>query len=262
MEDTASDDASEVQHGAPEIRAPQAADLRAALAAGWRDLRKAPAFGLFFAGVYVAGGWLLWWAITTKGQMWWTIPITLGFPLLGPFVAVGLYEVSRRLESGTPLVWPQVLGVIFRQKDRQLPSIAAVIVVFFLFWNFLAHMIFALFMGLQVMTNISSSFDAFLTPNGLAMIVVGTLVGAVFSALLFAMTVVALPMLLDRDVDFVTAMLTSIAVVKSSPVVMLGWGMLIAVLLFSAMVPGFLGLFVVLPLLGHATWHLYRRVLV
>lgn len=237
-------------------------DLRAALRAGWHDMRRAPMFGLFFGGVYVLGGLFLWWALTTKGQLWWSIPITLGFPLLGPFIAVGFYEVSRRLERGEPLDWASVLGVIFRQKDRQIPSVAAVVVVFFLFWNFLAHMIFALFMGLQVMTNISSSFDAFLTPNGLAMIAVGTAVGAVFSAVLYSMTVVALPMLLDREVDFVTAMLTSLQVVRENPGVMLGWGLLIATLLFVAMMPLFLGLFLVLPLLGHASWHVYRRALV
>ncbi|MDP2084599.1 MAG: DUF2189 domain-containing protein [Gemmobacter sp.] len=237
------------------------ADLSAALAAGWHDMRRAPLFGLFFAGVYVAGGLLLVWALTASGQVWWTIPISLGFPLLGPFVAVGFYEISRRLDAGEALDWPGVLGVILRQKDRQIPSIAAVIVVFFLFWNFLAHMIFALFMGLQVMTNISSSFDAFLTPNGLAMMAVGTAVGAAFSVLLYAITVVALPMLLDREVDFVTAMLASMAVVRENPAVMLGWGLLIAVLLFLAMLPAFLGLFLVLPLLGHASWHLYRRLL-
>jgi uncharacterized membrane protein len=254
------DKTMEAHAGVPDLRVPVASDLRSALAAGWHDMRRAPAFGAFFAGVYVLGGWMLWWAMTTKGQVWWTIPITLGFPLLGPFIAVGFYEVSRRLEAAAPLSWPAVLGVILRQKDRQLPSIAAVVVVFFLFWNFLAHMIFALFMGLQVMTNISSSYEAFLTPNGLAMIAVGTAVGAVFAALLFSMTVIALPMLLDREVDFVTAMLTSIEVVKSAPVLMLGWGAFIAVVLFLAMLPAFLGLFIALPLLGHATWHLYRRV--
>lgn len=246
---------------APDINTLATADLRAALRAGWADMRRAPMFGLFFSAVYVAGGLFLWWAITTKGQVWWTIPITLGFPLLGPFMAVGFYEISRRLEAGQPLTWGGVLGVIFREKDRQIPSVAAVVVVFFLFWNFLAHMIFALFMGLQVMTNISSSFEAFVTPNGLAMLAVGTVVGAVFSAVLYSMTVVALPMLVDREVDFVTAMLTSLEVVKQNPAVMLGWGIVIATLLFCAMIPAFLGLFIVLPLLGHASWHVYRRAL-
>ena len=143
----------------PEVLVLQASDLRAALAAGWRDFTKAPQFGLFFAAVYVAGGWLIVYALTATGQVWWTLPAAAGFPILGPFIACGLYEVSRRLEAGEPLSWGAVLGLIARQKDRQIPSIAAVVVVFFLFWNFLAHMIFALFLGLQAMTNISTSFD-------------------------------------------------------------------------------------------------------
>jgi len=110
------------------------------------------------------------------------------------------------------------------------------------------------------MTNVSSSLGVFLTPEGMMMLAFGTAVGAVFATLLYALTVVSLPMLLDdREVDFVTAMLTSIALVRENPVMMLGWGAFIAVLLFVGMLPGFLGLLVVLPVLGHATWHLYRR---
>ncbi len=244
----------------PDPRAATVSDLRAALAAGWRDFRAAPAFGLFFAAVFVAGGWLLTWALAVAGEVWWTIPVSLGFPLIGPFVAVGLYEVSRRLERGEPLHWGPVLGVVFRQKDRQIPSVSAVIVVFFLFWNFLGHMIFALFLGLSTMTNISSSWEVFLSPEGLMMLAVGTLVGAGFALVLFATQVISLPMLLDREVDFVTAMIASVGAVRASPAVMLGWGALIAAALFLAMLPGFLGLFVVLPLFGHASWHLYRRL--
>lgn len=245
----------------PEPKVATPADIRAALAAGWADFRRAPAFGLFFAAVYVAGGLLLWYALAVSDQIWWTIPITLGFPLLGPFAAVGLYEVSRRLEAGEPLGWGGILGVIVRQKDRQIPSMAAIIVIFFLFWNFLGHMIFALFLGLSAMTNISSSFEVFLTGNGLAMLVVGSAVGAVFAFVLYATSVVSLPLLLDREVDFVSAMIASWKTVSASPVVMLGWGVLIAGLLFAAMLPAFLGLFLVLPVLGHASWHLYRRLL-
>ncbi len=237
------------------------ADLRAALGAGWRDFRAAPAFGLFFAAVYVAGGLLLVWSLTAAGQLWWTIPITLGFPLLGPFVAVGLYEVSRRLERGEALDWPGVLGVILRQKDRQIPSMAAVIVIFFLFWNFLGHMIFALFLGLSAMTEVSSSFGLFLTPNGIAMLAVGTVVGAGFALVLYATSVLSLPLLLDREVDFVTAMIVSWQAVQASPGPMLLWAAFIGGALFLAMAPAFLGLFLVLPVLGHASWHLYRRLL-
>lgn len=236
-------------------------DVIESLKRGLSDFRAAPAFGLFFAGVYVAGGWLITWAMTAKGQIWWTLPATAGFPILGPFIACGLYEVSRRREAGQALDWPGVLGVILRQKDRQIAFIAAIIVVFFLFWNFVAHMIFALFLGLSQMTNITSSLEVFLTPDGLLMLAVGTLVGAVFAGVMFVLTAVSLPMLLDREVDAVTAMITSVSVVLTNPLTMGVWGAIIAVLLFAGMLPWFLGLFVVLPVLGHATWHLYRRAL-
>ncbi|MBP9184358.1 MAG: DUF2189 domain-containing protein [Fuscovulum sp.] len=245
----------------PELLELDLSDLRAALAAGWSDLRRAPAYGLFFALVYVLGGWLIWWASTTEGQIWWTIIAGAGFPILGPFIACGFYEVSRRLEVGEPLDWGGVLGAVARQKDRQIPTMAAIIVVFFLFWNFLAHMIFALFLGNATLTNISSSLQVFLTPEGMAMLAVGTAAGAVFAAVLFALTVVSLPLLMDRDVDFITAMIASWTLVTLNPGVMLVWAVLIAAGLFAGMVTGFLGLFVVLPLFGHATWHLYRRAL-
>jgi uncharacterized membrane protein len=245
----------------PEVNEVALSDLRESLALGWRDFTRAPVYGLAFAAVYVLGGWLILWAVTSKGQIWWTLPAGAGFPILGPFIACGFYEISRRLETGAALSPSAIFGVIFRQKDRQIPSIAAVVVVFFLFWNFLAHMIFAVFLGNSTMTNVSSSFAVFTTPEGMAMLVVGTLIGAVFATVLFSLTVVSLPMLLDREVDFVTAMLTSFALVRENPRVMLTWGALIAVCLFVGMLPLFLGLFVVLPLFGHASWHLYRRAI-
>ncbi|CAN1568958.1 COG5473 Predicted integral membrane protein [Paracoccaceae bacterium] len=243
----------------PEINEVDFSDLRASLAAGWQDFRRAPVMGLAFSAVYVLGGWLILWAMTASGQVWWTLPASAGFPILGPFIACGYYEISRRLEAGEPLTVRAVFGVIFRQKDRQIPAMAAVIVVYFLFWNFLSHMIFALFLGNATMTNVSSSVAVFLSSQGLIMLAFGTAVGAGFAVLLFCLTVVSLPLLLDRDVDFVTAMLTSFALVQENLRVMLAWGALIAVALFAGMLPGFLGLFVVLPLFGHSSWHLYRR---
>ena len=245
----------------PEILELDMTDLKAVLKAGWQDFRRAPLYGLFFAGVYVLGGWLITWALTADGQIWWTLVAGAGFPILGPFIACGFYEVSRRLERGEALDWPGVLSVVWRQKHSQIPTMAAIIVVFFLFWNFLAHMIFALFLGTATLTNISSSLDVFVTPEGLAMLAVGTATGAVFAAVLFALTVVSLPLLLDREVDFITAMIASWSLVLANPGIMLIWAALIAAALFVGMVTGFLGLFVVLPLFGHATWHLYRRAL-
>jgi uncharacterized membrane protein len=238
------------------------ADLRAAMALGWQDMRASWPYGLFFSGAYVAGGLFLLWALTAAGQIWWIIPISLGFPLLGPFIACGFYEISARRAASRALTWRGVLGAVLAQKDGQIPSIAAIVVIFFLFWNFLAHMIFALFMGLEVMTNISSSWAAFASPNGIAMLVVGTGVGAVFAGLLYALMLTALPTLMEREVDFVTAMLISLDVVRQNPSLLLGWGALIAALLFAAMIPAFAGLFIVLPWLGHTSWHLYTRAIV
>lgn len=136
---------------------------------------------------------------------------------------------------------------------------AMVIMLAFMFWVFVAHTIFALFFGLQPIT--SSTGDMLLTGPGLMMLLVGGTIGGAMAAVMFALTVISLPLLLDREVDFITAMITSFAAVQKNLSVMALWAGLIAALLLLAMLPLFLGLFVVLPVLGHATWHLYRRVL-
>ncbi len=232
-----------------------------ALRAGWRDFRRAPAFGLFFAAFYVAGGLVLAAVATAAGQEWWLMPFVVGFPLIAPFAAVGLYEVSRRIEADETLDWRQVLGVVVAQKDRQVPSMAMVVLLMFMFWVFVAHTTFALFMGVSSLTNVSSSPEILFQGRGLTMLLVGTIIGAGFAAVLFSITVVGLPLILDREVDLISAIIASFQAVAANPLVMLVWAGVIAGLLFIGILPMFLGLFIVLPVLGHASWHMYRLLM-
>lgn len=232
-------------------------DLGAALAAGARDFVAQPLYGLFFAGIYVAGGLGAYLALVTKGASAWLIPLAAGFPLIAPFTAVGLYEVSRRREAGPAPSWGAVLGALRGRGDDQLLLMGGVIFVGFTFWIILAHGIFAIFAA-QLGAG-GESLAMLQTPTGLAMLAVGSLVGALVAFVFYAVTVMSLPMLVDKDVDFLTAIITSLRAIQANRAVLLAWAGLIAMILFMAMIPAFLGLLVALPVLGHATWHLYRR---
>ncbi|WP_084140568.1 DUF2189 domain-containing protein [Palleronia salina] len=246
----------------PALGRPDRALFAEALALAWSDFRAAPRFGLAVSGVYVVLGWLIAWITVASGTTYWLVLAAMGFPLIAPFAAVALYDVSRRMDLRQPLTWRAVLAETLAQRTGQLPVLGAAMVILFLFWFFLGHMIFALFLGLSPMTNVSTGLDVYLTANGLGMLAFGTLVGGVFALVLFSTSVMALPMLLDRDIDVITAMIASAGYVRRHPVPMLGWGLMIAGLTVLAIVPGFLGLLVVLPLLGHASWHLYALAVV
>ena len=237
-------------------------DLTAALAAGWRDFAAMPRFGLFFGGVYVLAGIAIGWFTVTGGELSWLIPAIAGFPLVAPFIAVGLYEASRRRAAGQSLTWRAVLGALKGHDDDQILSMGVIVFVAFSFWMIVAHAIFAVFMAESGMSASGKGglLAPFLTPSGLAMLAVGSVVGAVMAFAFYAMTVISLPLLVDRKVDFLTEIIASLKTVRCNFTVMLGWAAIIAVLLFVAMLPGFLGLLVALPVLGHATWHLYVRV--
>ncbi|MEM7643895.1 MAG: DUF2189 domain-containing protein [Pseudomonadota bacterium] len=251
------DATSQERGGAKETEMLHLSDIGAVLRAGFADFRAAPQYGLFFASVYVVVGFAL--LQVGAGPFTWTLMLSLGFPLVAPFLAVGLYEVSRRLERGEVLSFPEVLGVVWRERTRQIPWAGAVLLIYFLFWSFIAHMLFALFMGPTALLGPPTDVAHYMSGSGLALMIVQFAFGGLCALLLFGLTAVSLPMLLDREVDFVTAMRRSLAVTRANGRVMLVWAGLIAVSTLLAMAPWFLGLLVVLPVLGHASWHLYRR---
>lgn len=232
-----------------------------ALGAGMRDFRSAPLYGLFFGAVFALGGNLVLLTASAFHMSYLSYPLAAGFSLIGPFVAVGLYEVSRRIEAGTPLSWPGVLGVIWEQRSRELGWMAFVVLFIQIMWMYQVRLLLALFLGFQSFASFGEFVEVVLTtPEGLLFLIIGHVVGAVLSVVLFSLTVVSFPMLLDRDIDFITAMITSVRAVVTSPVPMIGWALVVTVTLIVSMLPFFAGLLIALPILGHTTWHLYRAL--
>lgn len=244
----------------PRVNKVTAEDITASLKAGFSDFLARPVMSGFFGLFYAVFGLLLVWCLVWLGKLWMIIPAVIGFPLVAPFAAAGLYEMSRRLQKGESFGWSEILTVMADQRKREMGWMA--FVTLFVFWVWMYQI--RLWLAIILQDASFSSFDGFMntlffTPQGWTFLAVGTGVGAALSAVLFAVTVVAMPMLLDRDTDFVTAMLTSIRVVMENPVVMLGWAAIISVTMLLSMVPAFLGLIFTLPILGHTTWHLYQR---
>ena len=246
----------------PIVRAVSVDDISACLVAGMRDFQAAPIYGLFFGGVYALGGLLILWLALSYQLAFLAYPLAAGFALIGPLVAVGLYEVSRRRETGEPLSFGVVMGAIGRHGGQEMGWMALVSVFALIIWVYVAGWLYAIFFGMSGL-DFGDIVDAvFTTPRGAAFFVIGSLIGAGIVLVVFSITVVSFPLILDRDTDFVTAMITSVRAVSKSPGPMIGWGIFVAFLLALALLPLFAGLVVVLPVLGHATWHLYRRLVV
>jgi uncharacterized membrane protein len=241
----------------PQVQQITPADIRAALRAGCADFLARPVMSGFFGAFYALFGILVVWCLVWLEQIWMIIPAAVGFPLVAPFAAAGLYEMSRRLQAGLEFGWSDILAVMARQRNREMGWMA--FVTLFIFWVWMYQV--RLWLAITLQTASFSDFEGFLavvlfTPAGWSFLAIGTGVGAVLSAVLFTVTVVAMPMLLDREINFVSAMITSVRVVVANPVVMLGWAAILSVTLLVSMVPAFLGLIVTLPVLGHTTWHL------
>lgn len=244
----------------PEVAPVTLGDIRASLAGGISDFVQAPLIGLVVGGIFALIGIVITAALTVWDIPWMIYPFAIGFPLVGPFAAVALYEVSRRRVAHRPIALGDVLKVVWAQRGRELSWMAFVMLFVFWIWIYQVRLLIALVLGRMSFATLERFLDVLLTtPEGALFLVMGHIVGAVLALVLFSLTVVALPLLLERDVDFVTAMITSVKAVRTSPFVMLGWGLAVTVAVLAACLPFFLGLVVVLPVLGHATWHLYRR---
>jgi uncharacterized membrane protein len=245
----------------PVIREITIDDVHAAFYEGLADFRAAPSFGLFFGGVYAIGGLLLLLVMSALQVSYLAYPLAAGFALIGPFIAVGLYEVSRRRELGLPLEWKPVLGVVFSQSKRELGWMAFVAIFVMIIWLYQVRLLLAIFLGFQSFASMGEFLNViFTTPEGWMFLIIGNAVGAVLAMGLFSISVISFPLLLDRDVDFITAMIASVKAVVMNPKPMIAWALFIVLGLILAVIPFFLGLFIILPALGHASWRLYRRV--
>jgi uncharacterized membrane protein len=246
----------------PVVRRVTAADIAEALIEGLRDFQAYPLYGLAFGALYAAGGITIVLCLTYFGMVYFAYPLAAGFALIGPFVAIGLYEISRRRECGEPVSPGAILAAV--RSRSEIGWMAFVTLFFFVVWMYQVRLLIALLLGLNAsFSSLSEFMTVVLTTNeGLLFLIIGNLDGAALSLILFSLTVVSFPLLLEREVDFVTAMVTSVRAVVMSPLPMIGWAAVITVLLIVSAVPWFLGLLATLPVLGHATWHLYRRIVV
>jgi uncharacterized membrane protein len=246
---------------AASVRTILVADLFSSLRAGIADFAAAPAYGLFFGLFYALGGAALISLAWYIGQYVLVLPLIMGFALIGPFAAVGLYEVSRRLEAGLPLSFPIVLGAVRRQSTRQIVMLGFTLMVLLLFWVRVALLIYALNFGLNPVNPMAMGLDVMFGSSAITFLIAGTVVGAGFAFVAFAISVFSFPHLLANEQDFISAIILSVKGVMLNLPVMLIWGVIVGVLLLLATMPMFLGLLLVLPILGHATWHLYRKVI-
>jgi uncharacterized membrane protein len=248
----------------PVVRSIGLGDLSDALAKGLEDFRAMPTHVIFLSLIYPVIGLALGRAMFGYDLIPLLYPLVAGFPLVGPFAAIGLYELSRRRELGLDTSWKHAFDILHSPSLRSILALGMLLLGLFALWLAVAQGIYAAsFGGEGAPTAIGEFIGRVLTtPEGHRLIVLGNAVGFVFAVLAFTLSVVSFPLLLDRNVGVAAAVITSIRAILHNPLAMALWAIFVAGLLMIGSLPFLLGLAVVLPVLGHSTWHLYRKVIV
>ena len=247
----------------PQIRAIQPIDLKDALVRGCSDFVAMPTHIMFLCVIYPIVGLVLARLALGYDVLPLLFPLMTGFVLIGPFAAIGLYELSRRREQGLEACWTDAFDVLGSPSFAAIAALGFLLMLIFIFWLAAADWIYLATFGNKPVASVADFLGEVLsTSSGWKLIVLGNGMGFLFALLALSISAVSFPLLLDRNVGVATAILTSVRLVCGSPVTMSLWGLIVAGLLVIGSLPFFIGLAVVMPVLGHSTWHLYRRAVI
>jgi len=231
------------------------------LAKGWNDLWKVPQMSLAYGAVFALAAIVL--LLTLSGLDWVALmlPLAGGFLLVGPLLAIGLYEASRRLELGEEVKFGSICNSC-KSIAGQIAFMGVALLLAFFVWMEIAFLMFMLFMGTSSLPHISEFIPTLLfTGRGLGLLVLGTIASGLMAVFVYAISVVSVPLIMMRKIDVISAAATSVAAVRKNPKAMLLWAVIIAALMLFGIVTLFAGLIIVFPLIGHATWHAFRDVI-
>jgi uncharacterized membrane protein len=252
---------SQANTAPPVVRKIAMRDLKDALAKGIDDFRAFPTHVIFLSLIYPIIGLVLAAVTISYDLLPLLFPLAAGFALVGPFAAIGLYELSRQRELGLDMSWTDVFGALRSQSTDGIIALGVFLLIIFALWVAVAQAIYIANFGYAPAPLIPDFLSrVFTTQAGWTLIIVGNGVGFLFAAAVLTISIVSFPLLLDRDVGAVVAVLTSVRAVLRNPLTIAAWGLIVAALLVIGSLPLFVGLAVIMPVLGHSTWHLYRKL--